>query len=65
MQKNDEDTTIISTKVYNGIGELIQSQTNQAEIEGSLTDVIMDYGYEYLDGGSLVQQSMPYTATLS
>jgi RHS repeat-associated protein len=57
-QKISGTTYTTVRKYYNGLGQLIQSQTIGANIEGVTRDVIVDYVYD--DYGRLYRRSVPY-----
>ena len=63
-QKIDASTIITVAKFYNGLGQLLQTQQLGVEVEGAVTNVLVDY--EYDDMGRPVRQSTPYmVASLS
>lgn len=67
-QKIDINNTLTTRKFYDGLGQLIQTQTANAVISGAASDIIVDYSYKYetSDGGirRIVRQSVPYVVAV-
>ncbi len=67
-QKIDASNTLITRKFYDGLGQLIQTQTANAIVSGAASDIIVDYSYKYeaSDGGirRIVRQSIPYAVAV-
>ncbi len=60
-QKIDASNSLTVRKFYDGTGELIQSQTAGALVNGTTQDIIVDYRYDIY--GRLASQSEPYSIT--
>jgi YD repeat-containing protein len=51
--------TWVQRKVYDGLGNLLQTQVGNAQINGAAADSIVDY--QYNGYGQVTKQTMPYT----
>jgi RHS repeat-associated protein len=57
-QKVDGSKTQVLQRYYDGLGQLIQTQTVAAQLEEGLRDIVVDYAYD--ENGRVVQETVPY-----
>jgi len=58
VSANDWNQYSIQRHFYDGLGRLVQDQTNDAELASGVREVLVDYDYDAY--GRLVQQTAPY-----
>ena len=61
--KLDTSTHDTIRKFYDGLGQLIQTQTVMAKVNGTDKDIVTDYTYTYNAYGRIFTQSVPYPIT--
>ncbi|MBN1669242.1 MAG: RHS repeat protein, partial [Anaerolineales bacterium] len=60
-QKVSTQETLSVRKLYDGLGQLLQSQILGAQVEDQLKDIVVEYEYDTM--GRVVRQSVPYAVT--
>ncbi|OGO36165.1 MAG: hypothetical protein A2147_09995 [Chloroflexi bacterium RBG_16_57_8] len=60
-QKLDASRVVVTRRIYDGLGHLVQTQVADAELGQDVSDVLVDTWYDAF--GQVVQQSVPYSVT--